>query len=171
MTEERFEACKRLRRMCVTAVERFDFMRVFRLGTFHLRLNKTIQDVVAGIKSEVNVDDTLSLGYFKTILGLTHISNQPDFIKKDGNYEAHAQFCDDVGTELLIQAFKSFVKKQECRIIKTEKGAVDLILSFLKTEDILSIFMILLIMRSPMCLMICCPLPRTMLAELWYLWF
>ena len=136
LTEVRFESCKRLRRMCVTAVERFDFLRVFRLGTFHLRLNKTIQDVVAGIKSEVNVDDTLSLGFFKTILGLNHISNQPDFIKKDGNYEAHAQFCDDVGVELLIQAFKTFVKKPECRIVKTEKGAVDLILNFLKTEDI-----------------------------------
>ena len=59
LTEVRFEACKRLRRMCVTAVERFDFMRVFRLGTFHLRMNKTIQDIAAGMKSVINVDDTL----------------------------------------------------------------------------------------------------------------
>ena len=50
LTEVRFEACKRLRRMCVTAVERFDFLRLFRLGTFHLRMNKTIQ---AGIEPEI----------------------------------------------------------------------------------------------------------------------
>ena len=136
LTEVRFEACKRLRRMCVTAVERFDFLRIFRLGTFHLRMNKTIQDIVAGIKSEVNVDDTLSLGFFKTLLGLTHISNQPDHIKKDGNYEAHAQFSDDIGSELLIQAFNTFVKKSGFTIVKTENGAVDLILNFLESADI-----------------------------------
>ena len=45
LTEVRFEACKRLRRMCVSAVERFDFLRVFKPGTFHLRMNKTIQDI------------------------------------------------------------------------------------------------------------------------------
>ena len=42
LTEVRFDSCKRLRRMCVSAVERFDFMRVFRLGTFHLRMNKVL---------------------------------------------------------------------------------------------------------------------------------
>ena len=42
LTEVRFESCKRLRRMCVSAVERFDFLRVFRLGTFHLRMNKLL---------------------------------------------------------------------------------------------------------------------------------
>ena len=92
--------------------------------------------MVTGIKSEVNVDDTLSLGFFKTFLGLTHISNQPDIIKKDGNYEAHAQFCEDVGKELLIEAFKTFVKNQSCQVVRTEKGAVDFILDFLDTSDI-----------------------------------
>ena len=42
LTEVRFDSCKRLRRMCVSAVERFDFLRVFRLGTFHLRMNKVL---------------------------------------------------------------------------------------------------------------------------------
>ena len=139
LTEVRFEACKRLRRMCVSAVERFDFLRVFRLGTFHLRMNKTIQDIGAGMKSLVNVEDTLSLGNFKTVLGLNHISNEPDFIKKDGNYEAHSQFCDDIGTELLIEAFKTYVGKQHnssISIVKTEAFAVDLILDFLDKSDI-----------------------------------
>ena len=136
LTEVRFESCKRLRRMCITAVERFDFMRIFRLGTFHLHMNKVIQDITAGMKSEVNVDEPLSLGYFKTILGLNHISNQPDYIKRDGNFEVHSQFCEDVGTELLIEAFKTFAKKSGCPSIQTEKAAVDFILNFLDKADI-----------------------------------
>ena len=81
LTDVRFETCKRLRRMAVSAVERFDFLTYFRLGTFHMGMNKIIQDVVAGMKSDVNVEDTLSLGYFKTTRGLHHITNIPDAIK------------------------------------------------------------------------------------------
>ena len=88
------------------------------------------------MKSEVNIEDTLSLGFFKTLLGLSHISNQPDIIKKDGNYEAHAQFCDDVGTELLIQAFKTFVAKHGSPEVQTEEVAEEFILDFLTTTDI-----------------------------------
>ena len=116
LTDVRFETCKRLRRMCVSATERFDYMNIFRLGTFHLYMNKVIQDIVAGMKQEVNVDEILSYGYFKTVLGLNHISNQPDFIKRDGNFEAHSQFCEEVGKELLIEAFKTFMKAPGCEI-------------------------------------------------------
>ena len=136
LTDVRFETCKRMRRMAVTAVERFDFLKIFRLGTFHLGMNKVIQDVVAGMKSEVNVEDTLSLGYFKTTLGLHHITNNPDIIKKDGNFEHHSQFCEDIGSELLIEAFKTFVDKAEAPIEKTQDAAVKFILDFLNTMDI-----------------------------------
>ena len=136
LTDVRFETCKRLRRMAVTAVERFDFLVYFRLGTFHMGMNKIIQDMGAGMKSEVNVEDTLSLGYFKTTLGLNHITNNPDAIKRDGNFEYHSQFCDDVGTELLIEAFKTFIDKYNDDIDKTEDGAVQLILELLKTSDL-----------------------------------
>ena len=142
LTDVRFETCKRMRRMAVTAVERFDYLKIFRLGTFHLQMNKIIQDVKAGMKSEVNVEDIISLGYFKTTLGLHHITNNPDVIKKDGNYECHSQFCDDIGSELLIEAFKTFVENESFKEIyedpieKTEETAVTLLLDFLKTMDI-----------------------------------
>ena len=122
--------------MAVTAVERFDFLVYFRLGTFHMGMNKIIQDVTAGIKSEVNVEDTLSLAYFKTTLGFNHITNNPDAIKRDGNFEYHAQFCEDVGSELLIESFKTFLAKYDEDIDQTEDGAVKLILEFLKSSDI-----------------------------------
>ena len=136
LTDVRFESCKRLRRMGVSAVERFDFLKIFRLGTFHMHMNKIMQDIVAGMKAEVNVDDVLSLGYFKTVLGLQNISNSPDVIKKDGNYEYHSQFCEEIGTELLIGAFKTFADKSGEPVEKTEKAAVKFILDFLEEVDI-----------------------------------
>ena len=136
LTDVRFETCKRLRRMAVTAVERFDFLVYFRLGTFHMGMNNIIQDVVAGIKSDVNVEDLLSMGYFKTTLGFHHITNSPDAIKRDGNFEYHSQFCEDIGVELLVEAFKEFTAKHEVDTEKTEEGAVQLILEFLKKTDI-----------------------------------
>ena len=63
LTDVRFETCKRLRRLAVTARERYDFLTYFRLGTFHMAMNKIIQDIGAGMTNEVNVDDLLSLGY------------------------------------------------------------------------------------------------------------
>ena len=136
MTDVRFETCKRLRRMAVTAVERFDFLEIFRLGTFHLAMNKVIQDMVAGMKNEVNVEDLLSLGYFKTILGLHHISNNPSVIKKDGNFEHHAQFCEEIGKALLVEAFKTFSTQVEDTIEQTKANAVNIILKFLDFMDI-----------------------------------
>ena len=130
LTEVRFESCKRLKRMCVSAVERFDFLRIFRLGTFHLRMNKTIQDICGCMRSEVNVDDVPSCGFFKTILGLHYISNDPEYIKKDGNYEAHAQFINDIGSELLIKAFKSYVELKGHPLDKNESTAMNYLLSF-----------------------------------------
>jgi hypothetical protein len=100
------------------------------------KLLKIIQDITAGIKSEVNVEDTLSLGNFKTTLGFHHITNNPDAIKRDGNFEYHSQFCEDVGSELLIEAFKTFVAKYDEDIDKTEDGGVKLILEYLKRSDI-----------------------------------
>ena len=73
LTKERFENCKRLAQSGVTALERFEFMPVFRLGMFHLRMNKSIQDLECGMPTLVNVEDDLSLGYMRTVLGLTYI--------------------------------------------------------------------------------------------------
>ena len=136
LTDVRFETCKRLRRMAISAVERFDFLVYFRLGTFHMGMNKVIQDIQAGIKSEVNIEDSLSLGYFKTTLGLHHITNKADAIKKDGNFEYHAQFIEDIGTELLVEAFKHYVENYDVSIVESNDGAVKLLLGFLKNLDI-----------------------------------
>ena len=120
----------------MTAVERFDFLVYFRLGTFHMNMNKVIQDLGSGMKYDVNVDDILSYGYFRTKLGLHHISNDPGTIKKDGNFESHSQFCEDIGIELILAAFRSFLTKSDYNLEKSQGAAADLIMKFLKDSKI-----------------------------------
>ena len=99
-------------------------------------MNKVIQDLGLGMPSDVNIDDLLSYGFFKTFLGLHHITNDKDQIKRDGNYEYHNQFCQAVGSELLIEAFKTHLEFQSVEIEKTVEGAKVLILNCLKEMDI-----------------------------------
>ena len=136
LTKERFETCKRLSQSGVSAVERFEFMPYFRIGMFHLRMNKSIMDIESGMKSLVNVEDELSLGYFRTILGLTNISNQAENIKRCGEFEKHDQFLLAVGKELLINAFKVFMSGHKGTVKRTKEGATDLIIMFLSVSDI-----------------------------------
>ena len=52
LTKERFESCKRLAQSGASAVERFEFMPVFRIGMFHLRMNKSIMDIESGMQGK-----------------------------------------------------------------------------------------------------------------------
>lgn len=134
LTNERFECCKRLAQGSASAFERFEFMPIFRLGTFHMRMAKTIQDLNNGMPTEVNREDELSLGYFRTILGLTHISNSANNIKKD--FEKHDQFCLEIGKEIIKNAFVTVMNSSVDTFPRNEEGAKDLILTFLKKAGI-----------------------------------
>ena len=134
LTHERFESCKRLAQGSSSAFERFEYMPIFRLGTFHMRMSKTIQDIENGMPVEVNREDELSLGFFRTVLGLTHISNNANTIKKE--FEKHDQFCLEIGKEILKNAFKTFLKSSPKTFPRNLKGAKQLILTFLAQADI-----------------------------------
>ena len=136
LTNIRFETCKRLKQGSITPIERYDYMKIFRLGLFHLRMNKTIMDLKGGMQNLVNVDDELSLGWFRTMLGLNNISNKEDNIKRCGNFEFHDQFCIEVGSALLVNAFKSFLTSLPSSPTKTLKAAKKIILDFLEIYDI-----------------------------------
>ena len=99
-------------------------------------MNKTIQDIECCMKSEVNVDDDLSLGYFRTILGLNRVTNNPDNIKRCGEFELHDQFVLEVGKEILIDAFKTYMESATIPAGKNVEDAKNLILSFLQDSDI-----------------------------------
>ena len=136
LTNIRFETCKRLKQGSITSIERYDYMKIFRLGLLHLRMSKTIQDIETGMPHEVNVDDELSLGWFRTELGLTRISNKEDNIKRCGSFEYHDQFCLEVGSALLVDAFQTFLNSSSSLPVKTEEGAKRFILDFLDNMEI-----------------------------------
>ena len=55
-------------------------------------MNKTFMDYSACMQNDDNIDDTLSISWFKSWLGgLDIISNKESKIKKTGNYEIHQQ--------------------------------------------------------------------------------
>jgi hypothetical protein len=99
-------------------------------------MNKTIQDIECCMKTEVNIDDELSLGYFRTCLGLNRISNKAETIKRCGEFERHDQFVLEVGQEILISAFKTFIEDKNMPVNKNIEDAQNLILRFLDESDI-----------------------------------
>ena len=136
LTNVRFETCKRLKQGSITSIERYDYMKIFRLGLFHLRMAKTIQDLQTGMPNEVNIDDDLSLGWFRTELGLNGISNKEDAIKRCGSFDYHDQFCLEVGSALLVDAFQTFLNRATSPPVRTHDGAKSFILDFLDSMDI-----------------------------------
>jgi hypothetical protein len=88
------------------------------------------------MQSEVNIEDELSLGYFRTTLGLNNVSNNADTIKKCGEFERHDQFVLEVGKEILINGFKTFMENKIVPANKSFEEAKILILGFLEEFDI-----------------------------------
>ena len=99
-----------------------------------MRMAKTIQDLVACMPTELNREDEISLGYFRTALGLNHITNNPNNIKKD--FEKHDQFVLDVGKEIIVNAFNTFLANSSKSFSKDLAGATDMLLTFLSECDI-----------------------------------
>ena len=103
------------------------------IGTFHMRMNKTIQDIENGMPTEVNREDELSLGYYRTILNMTQITNIANNIKKD--FEKHDQFILAVGEEIIVHTFNHFLQSNKQHYEQTKEGASRMILSFLEQMD------------------------------------
>ena len=78
----------------------------------------------------------MSHGYFRTVLGLNHISNKADNIKRVGEFEKHDNFLLEIGKEILVNAFKTYMGNTREPILKTPEGAQKLILKFLNKTDI-----------------------------------
>ena len=88
MTFWKFWDAKRLSQTGVTALERLEYLGNFRIALFHTKMSKIFMDYKASMRDEDNVDDVLTLSWFKAWLGLKSITNQESKIKKPGNFEA-----------------------------------------------------------------------------------
>ena len=97
LTFERFYLAKRSRKASSTALERLEFIQYFRVELFHMKMNKTFDDYKACMKTDLNIDDVLSLGWFKGTLGMNSITNDASVMRKDGNFELHDQFISSIG--------------------------------------------------------------------------
>ena len=110
----------RLRRNAATAEERLEFAQKFFLGLFHAEMSKTIQDICALMKDLVNLQEVLSLGWFRCLLGLSSVTNDPKVMKTPGQYEKHIQFLETIGTECIIEAFRT--TKQLCTPVNSDSS-------------------------------------------------
>ena len=99
-------------------------------------------DYAACMKDEDNVDDKLTLAWFKGWLGgLDIISNTESKIKKMGNFELHDQFINELGIQFISNAFKNFLETNSDTISITDSaGAQKLILDFLDQNEIRFMF-------------------------------
>jgi hypothetical protein len=89
------------------------------------------------MKDEDNIDEILTLGWFKAWLGLKNITNQESKIKKPGSYEPHDQYITELGMQFMVNAFENFLATSNATIeITTEAQAEQLILNFLQQNEI-----------------------------------
>ena len=95
-------------------------------------------DYGALMKNEDNIDDQLSLSWFKGWLGgLDIISNKEDRIKKPGCYEMHDQFINELGIQFLLNAFKNYLENHSDSFnVTSSDKAQSLILDFLDRNEI-----------------------------------
>ena len=94
-------------------------------------------DYGACMKNEDNIDDVLTLAWFKGWLGgMDKISNSESNIKKSGNYEFHDQYITELGIQYLVSAFKTFMENKSDISVTNSCEAEKLILDFLDESDI-----------------------------------
>ena len=139
----------------MTALERFDYLEIFRLQLFHMKMAKVdfvvylttlirlyifqvMQDYKFCMKSEQNLDDEGTLGYIAAILGLAFASNDPQKIKKQGNFEKHDQLFMDLATQYLVNALENYLSLHPASllVVDSEASAEQFVLEFLAFSKI-----------------------------------
>ena len=94
-------------------------------------------DYKACMVDEDNVDDILTLAWFKSWLNLKNITNQESKIKKPGIFEVHDQYITELGLQFLVNAFENFLEANADTLeVTSETDAVQLILDFLEESGI-----------------------------------
>ena len=90
------------------------------------------------MKNEDNIDDPITLAWFKGWLGgLDKISNSESKIKKCGDYELHDQYITEIGIQYMVNGFQNFLENNSDKIRVTNSSeAQQLILDFLDECDI-----------------------------------
>ena len=135
MTFQKVRQAFNMRAGEVRAIDRLDYLGVWRLQLFHLVMTKTVNDIGAAMPNTNMVEDRGSLAHAAALLGVSSwFCNSKKSIVRVGNYERHAQLWKAFATALLLNMFKHY-----CRVsgvhpgsLKTKEGVVRFIASMLR---------------------------------------
>ena len=86
-----------------------------------------------------NLQDILTMSYFKLKLKKNWISNCSDTIKACGNFEEHRQFFESIGVAFLLEGIQSTMDKIVLdgeELEKTEEGAISFYKKILAQNNI-----------------------------------
>ena len=111
LTFQKMNQARLLRASCVRAIDRLDFMGIFRVQLFHLEMAKCAGDILAALPDINKNDDRGFLGHLLTLVGVDgRFSN----LKKKivNNYEWHAQFHKEYQSGLVSQMFDTYIKQK-----------------------------------------------------------
>lgn len=110
MTFQKIRQAFMMRADEVSALDRLDFLGIFRLQLFHMVMAKTAMDIKAAMPNVNMVEDRGSLSNAAALLGiLGWFCNIKKQIVRDNNYEKHAQILRAFQLALLLNMFKHFV--------------------------------------------------------------
>ena len=127
LTIERIESAKRAQKGSVTCLERLDLITCTTSGMFHVDMSFVIYSYMGCMEHDRNLQDILSMAYFKLKLKKNWISNCSDTIKACGNFEEHRQFFESIGEAFLLEGIQSTIDKMVLdgeELEKTEEGAI-----------------------------------------------
>ena len=119
----------------VRAIDRLDYLGVFRLQLFHMVMAKTSADILAGMPRVSMVEDRGSLSNAAAQLGiLGWFTNNKKAIVRAGNYERHAQHWKAYAVCLLLNMFGHFSRVSGVNpgSLRTKKEVVDFLSGMLR---------------------------------------
>ena len=103
---------------CQRAVDRLDFLGIFRMQLFHLVMSKTALDLRAAMPSINEVEDRATLASVAAATGCNSwLSNKKPKIVRVGNFERHHQHLLAWQTTLLLNMFDNFVKMKRVNMV------------------------------------------------------
>ena len=135
LTFQKFRQAKLMRISSVRAVDRLEFLGIFRMELFHLVMSKTAQDIKAGMPDRNMVCDKGSLANAAAKLGINGwFSNEKKRVVKCGNYERHHQHLKAWQLSLLLNMYDNYIKEKpaELAAVKSSKAAERFILGMLR---------------------------------------
>ena len=99
----------------VRAIDRLDFMGLFRVQLFHLEMAKCSGDILAALP-DINKND--DRGFLGNLLSLVGIDGRFSNLKKKivNKYEWHAQFLKEYQLGLVDSMFETYIKERGIKV-------------------------------------------------------